>query len=271
MVPSMFRPRVLAATLAVAGLLALATPPAQAADAPVFGSLSLKTLDGGQVSLKQLRGKVVLLNFWATWCKPCVAEMPVLASLARTYHDRGFVVVAASVDEPGSEDEIAKFAGKLPDGMQVWVGATLQDMSRLQVGSALPVSILLDREGRAVGARQGAVDEGLLDSAIEEALGKAPKKPKPLTGVEQAAAPSRAAPAQAAAVPTPTAPADDECCDAEDPAHSGSTAPLQPFGDGIADARAGSTPGHDHEHDGHEHDHDHGADSGKENASRVPS
>lgn len=275
MLASIFRRHVLVAALAVANLLTVASPPAQAADAPAFGALSLKTLDGGQVSLKQLRGKVVLLNFWATWCKPCVAEMPVLVSLAKTYHDRGFVVVAASVDEPGSEDEIAKFAGKLPDGMQVWVGATLQDMSRLQVGSALPVSVLLDREGRAVGARQGAVDEGLLDSAIEEALGKAPKKPKPLTGVEQAAAPppsgpTVAAPARVVAVPTPAAPAVDECCDAEEPAHSGSTAPLQPFGDGIADAQAGSTPGHDHDHD-HEHDHEHGGDTGKENASRVPS
>lgn len=179
--------------LAVTAVLAVALPavaalPAAAAGAPMFGSLSLKTLDGGAVSLQQLRGKVVLLNFWATWCKPCVAEMPVLASLAKKYQDRGFLVVAASVDEPGSEEEIARFAGKLPDGMQVWVGATLQDMARLQVGSSLPVSILIDGEGRAVGARQGAIEEGLLDSAIEEALGKAPKKPKLLLGVEQAAA-----------------------------------------------------------------------------------
>jgi len=285
MLRSMFSRLVLSSVL-VAAVSAAATGPAAAADAPQFGALSLKTLDGGAVSLQQLRGKVVLLNFWATWCKPCVAEMPVLASLAKKYHARGFLVVAASVDEPGSEEEIGRFAGKLPVGMQVWVGATLQDMGRLQVGSSLPVSILIDGEGRAVGARQGAIEEGLLDSAIEEALGKAPKKPKPLLGVEQAAAPRATQPAapstaQPAATTQDAATEEDECCDAQGKDHAGGTGHADVFSPLGSESHAPDRPNahadeHEHAHadeDAHEHgdEHAHGAAVASRTPSRVPS
>jgi len=177
--------------LAAAIVLAVA-PFASAEDvSPPFGSLSLKKLNGEKATLQQFRGQVVLLNFWATWCKPCVGEMPLLAALAKKYQGRGFKVVAASLDDPAEEDTVARFAGRLPEGMEVWVGATLDDMARLKMGSAVPVTVLLDREGRVLGARQGAITEGLLDSDIEQALGKddAPRrKPKHLPGLTEAAA-----------------------------------------------------------------------------------
>jgi cytochrome c biogenesis protein CcmG/thiol:disulfide interchange protein DsbE len=269
MLRSMLSRLVFSAVLAVAVPAATALP-AAAADASMFGSLSLKTLDGGAVSLQQLRGKVVLLNFWATWCKPCVAEMPVLASLAKKYHERGFLVVAASVDEPGSEEEIGRFAGKLPDGMQVWVGATLEDMSRLQVGSSLPVSILIDGGGRAVGARQGAIGEGLLDSAIEEALGKAPKKPKPLLGAEQAEAPRAVQPA---ATTQGAATEKDECCDAQGKDHAGGTGPAEvfsPLGSGSHAPDRADAHADEHER-AHADQHGHGATVAPRTPSRVPS
>lgn len=179
---------------------AFAEPAAEVANPP-FGSLSLKNLDGERVSIDKLRGQLVLLNFWATWCKPCVGEMPLLRGLATKFHDRGLVVVAASVDDPSDADAVAKFAGHLPEGMQVWVGATAEDMARLKMGSALPTTVLIDRSGRVLGARQGALTEGLLDDDIEQALGGGPdaepapkKKHKPLAGATEAAAPSCAAP-----------------------------------------------------------------------------
>lgn len=161
---------------------------------PPFGSLTLKKLDGSKASLSALRGKLVLLNFWATWCKPCVGEMPLLAGLARKYQDRGLVVVAASVDDPSEQEAVERFAGQLPEGMEIWVGATQEDMARLKMGSALPATVLIDREGRVLGARQGAITEGLLDEDIEQALdGKddeapRPKKQRPLSGATEAAA-----------------------------------------------------------------------------------
>ncbi len=62
----------------------------------------LQTLDGGSVSLSELRGKVVLLHFWATWCPPCVEEIPSLDRLYRSQPHDGFAVLAVSVDEGGA-------------------------------------------------------------------------------------------------------------------------------------------------------------------------
>lgn len=155
---------------------------------------TLRSIDGPNLRLQEQRGKVVLLNFWATWCKPCVGEMPLLAGLARKYHDRGLVVVAASVDDPSEQETVERFASQLPEGMEIWVGATQEDMARLKMGSALPATVLIDREGRVLGARQGAITEGLLDEDIEQALdGKddeapRPKKQRPLSGATEAAA-----------------------------------------------------------------------------------
>lgn len=165
----------------------------------MFGSLSLEKLGGEKVSIEKLRGRLVLLNFWATWCKPCVGEMPLLAALARRYHDRGLVVVAASVDDPSDADAVARFAGHLPQGMEIWVGATPEDMARLKMGAALPATVLIDRDGRVLGARQGAITDGLLADDIEQALGQGgaePKPPhKPLSGVTEASAGMLAPPA----------------------------------------------------------------------------
>ena len=191
---SMLRRFLLAAAIVLA-----AVPCVRAEEvSPPFGSLSLKKLTGEKVSLQQLRGRVVLLNFWATWCKPCVGEMPLLADLAKKFHGRGLTVVAASLDDPSDADAVARFAGRLPIGMEIWVGATLDDMARLKMGAAVPVTVLLDREGRVLGARQGAISEGLLDSDIEQALGSGtaptPKSKQFPGATEAAASPLRPAP-----------------------------------------------------------------------------
>src|SRR5436305_11823937 len=67
-------------------------------DAPK-AELNLKNADGQRVRLSELRGKPVVLNFWATWCGPCKAEMPMLVEAEKTYGGRGIVFIAASLDE----------------------------------------------------------------------------------------------------------------------------------------------------------------------------
>jgi len=64
--------------------------------------VSLPTLEGRPLALKELRGNVLLVNFWATWCLPCQWEMPLMEKLYQAYRDRGFVVVAISVDQQGA-------------------------------------------------------------------------------------------------------------------------------------------------------------------------
>lgn len=71
--------------------------------------IKLKTLDNKEVSLKDFSGKVVLLNFWATWCVPCVAEMPALERLYQGLKDKNFEIVAVSTDPEESSADVAKF------------------------------------------------------------------------------------------------------------------------------------------------------------------
>ncbi|HEY2773883.1 MAG TPA: TlpA disulfide reductase family protein [Candidatus Binatia bacterium] len=138
-----------------------------------FGPLVLEDLSGRRASLASLRGKVVLLNFWATWCQPCVAELPVLADLARRYHERGLVVVAASLDDKSARAAVERVAGSMPEGVQVWIGATNDDMQRLHLGAAVPVTVLIDRNGGVRARERGTLAQGQLDEKVESALGQA--------------------------------------------------------------------------------------------------
>jgi thiol-disulfide isomerase/thioredoxin len=99
---------------AIAVMLAAGTRLAGAADPPESLRLtrlaqsepgvafSVATPDGGMLRLADLKGKVVLLNFWATWCEPCLEEMPAMERLSRAYRDRGLVVLALSADREGA-------------------------------------------------------------------------------------------------------------------------------------------------------------------------
>jgi cytochrome c biogenesis protein CcmG, thiol:disulfide interchange protein DsbE len=145
--------------------------------------LEMKTLEGRSVSLRDLRGEVVILNFWATWCKPCITEMPVLAKLAQRFGSRGLRVIAASVDETASREELAQFAEKLPRAMEVWVGATMADIERMRV-QGLPTTVIIDRAGSLIRVHHGAIPEGFLDDSLEELLeSRGPAQPKPAPSV----------------------------------------------------------------------------------------
>jgi thiol-disulfide isomerase/thioredoxin len=160
---------------ALAATLLLVAAPASARDT---ASLDMKTLQGKSVSLEDLRGEVVVLNFWATWCKPCITEMPVLAGLAQRLGGRGLRVIAASVDETASREQLAQLAAKLPRAMEVWVGVTMADIARMQV-QALPTTVIIDREGTLIRVHHGAVTEGFLDESLEKLLDKGGPRPAP--------------------------------------------------------------------------------------------
>ena len=117
--------------------------------------VSLKSLDGRPLRLEDLRGQVVFLNFWATWCVPCRQEMPAMERLYRDYRGRGFAIVAVNYGE--SQAEIQRFAVELslsfPMGMDAG-GAG----ARAFAVRGLPVTYLLGRDGRilwrALGSRE---------------------------------------------------------------------------------------------------------------------
>lgn len=117
--------------------------------------LTLDRIDGGTLSLADLRGKVVLLNIWATWCVPCRVEMPSIQRVYEEYRDQGLEVVAVAVDDrPGARQEDGSIRGLVSDYVErqgltfpVVVDPT-GGTERLYGVSALPTTFLIDRDGR---------------------------------------------------------------------------------------------------------------------------
>jgi len=115
---------------------------------------SVSTPDGSPLALGALRGKVVLLNFWATWCEPCLEEMPAMERLERAYRERGLAVLAVSVDREGASvvrpflkrHALSFLAGLDPQ----------QAVARLYRVWALPSTIILSRKGIPLFSVQGA-------------------------------------------------------------------------------------------------------------------
>ncbi|HYO56903.1 TlpA family protein disulfide reductase [Archangium sp.] len=163
--------------LGVAGLSYLGVQEALRArlssDGTVAPSIPMETYDGKKMSLADLRGKVVMLDFWATWCAPCQAEMPSLVKLAKEFEGKGLVFVAASRDEmPDAPLFVEEFVvSRMPDLGRYVVYAPDEVAAAFQV-TALPTLYFLDREGRVVDAQRGAMSEPALRRRIEMALEK---------------------------------------------------------------------------------------------------
>jgi thiol-disulfide isomerase/thioredoxin len=110
--------------------------------------------DGNQVSLADFRGKVVLLNFWATWCIPCLQEMPALDRLQAALGDAGLEVVALSQDRDGVP-AVVRFYEKYDFGnLGVYVDPKAAVAGAFKV-NVLPTTIIIDRDGNAVGQLVG--------------------------------------------------------------------------------------------------------------------
>jgi thiol-disulfide isomerase/thioredoxin len=133
--------------------------------------LSLKDVGGRTHSLGEYRGKIVVLNFWATWCKPCREELPILVSLDSRYRERGVEFIAASGDDEATQKKVSDFARKLKITFPVWVGAKTTDLLRLGLGDELPATAIIDRNGAVVGRILGVVSHADLQKRIEWLLG----------------------------------------------------------------------------------------------------
>jgi cytochrome c biogenesis protein CcmG, thiol:disulfide interchange protein DsbE len=127
--------------------------PVESAEAPDF---TLLTLEGRSVQLREFRGKLVLLNFWATWCAPCLHEMPSMERLYQTFKQTDFVLLAVSMDRQG--EEVARpFVDKLKLTFPVLLDHTLEVSRRYSV-RGLPTTYLIDPEGLLIGVVIGARD-----------------------------------------------------------------------------------------------------------------
>jgi len=131
----------------------------------------LRDLNGQEQALAHYRGKIVVLNFWATWCVPCRAEMPMLVDVQQRYAARGIQVIAASADEATTKPLIPDFIKKLKLNFPVWVGATTADMKRLELGEALPATTIFDRDGTIVARIIGPIQKQDLVQRLDWLLG----------------------------------------------------------------------------------------------------
>ncbi len=135
-------------------------PPTLPRPAPAF---DLKSVNGQTTTLADLKNKVVLLDFWATWCAPCVKAMPDLQKLHDKYNDKGFAVVGISIDEDGMKS-VGPFLAKrkftypmLLDQNETWQKFGVR---------AIPAMFLLDRNGRIVQQFTGKVNKSTLEKAV---------------------------------------------------------------------------------------------------------
>ncbi len=176
--------RALACCLAVCALVACSTggsaeregpasqrPVAETTDAglDLFPPFTLADLQGTSVSLEKLRGKVVLVVFFATWCPPCVAEVPVLNHLWETYRDAGLEVVAIAVDPRESEKKIAGFVDQHAVRYTVLLG-TRETGRRYQI-QGIPTTFLVGRDGERLQRFVGYAKPEVVEQAVVAALG----------------------------------------------------------------------------------------------------
>lgn len=131
---------------------------------------ALKDQNAKPLNLPMYRGKVILLNFWATWCAPCRVEMPWFEEFSNRYRDRGLVVVGLSMDDEGWKT-VRPVLGKLKVTYPIGLGN--QAVAKLYgVTQSLPVTFLIDRNGKIQAMRNGFGKKPELEKLVEDQLSK---------------------------------------------------------------------------------------------------
>lgn len=139
-----------------------------AADRNIAPSFSVHTFDGRTLKYSELHGRPVIIDFWATWCRPCRAGMPHLSSIQQRYRDKGLVVIGLSVDD-GDGSNVKRFADQL--GVKFRVGMAdeqvLDDYGPIR---SIPTTVFIDRKGEVVRRVVGYIDEETMDGYAKEIL-----------------------------------------------------------------------------------------------------
>jgi cytochrome c biogenesis protein CcmG, thiol:disulfide interchange protein DsbE len=154
--------------LKLASSVALAGPiSSRAAATP---SIAAPLLDGRDFSSEQARGKVLFVNFWATWCGPCRAEMPEIEAYYQQHREQGLEVLALSVDELADEAKVREAAKPFTFDVEMLKKAKISGLGRIW---RMPVSAVIDRQGKLVKQDwfvEPKLDQAALDTVIKPLL-----------------------------------------------------------------------------------------------------
>ncbi len=158
-------------TFLAAGLLAI-LPALALAQSSLIGqaapALAFKDLAGKEVSLAELKGKVVVVDFWATWCGPCKVEIPGYIEMQKKYGKDGFVIVGVSLDQKGPK-HVQKFVEA--NGMNYTV--VMGDNNAVEAFggfNSIPTTFLIGRDGRIVHQKSGAMESEEYEALVKKAL-----------------------------------------------------------------------------------------------------
>lgn len=170
------------ASLRVLGLVVLAgalltrcapSSPAREASSPdksrkAAPDFTLTDANGASVKLSDYKGKVVLLNFWATWCGPCKIEIPWFMQFEKSYKDRGFMILGVSMDQDGW-NAVRPFLSRIPINYPVMIGD--DRLAELYGGvDSLPSTFLIDRHGAIAFTHSGLVAERDYEAEIQQLI-----------------------------------------------------------------------------------------------------
>jgi thiol-disulfide isomerase/thioredoxin len=165
-----------APTIAIMFVLLICTPATAQEAAP---GLELHDLKDTPHKLDEYRGKPVVLNFWATWCVPCAAEMPLLSEMQRRYQGK-VLFIAASIDDDDMKPQIEAFIKKhRGEALTVMMGATLDSLDDFGVNQGMPGTVFIDAQGNIIDRRSGALKRAELEQRLRKLTGEPEPAPTP--------------------------------------------------------------------------------------------
>lgn len=158
-------------------LFALLTVSASAEEMPAAAPLFALTLNNAEdkpLQLASLKGKPLVVNFWARWCGPCRKEIPDLAEMHAKYKGKGLVVVGIAIEDPANRDSVREFAKAYEMNYTLLVAGVEKGIELMQAlgnpKSGLPFTVVIDRSGKVVAKKLGAMSRADMEAAIGQVL-----------------------------------------------------------------------------------------------------
>ena len=142
-------------------------PKEQRAPAP---KLVFSDIPGARRHLLQFKGKIVVVNFWATWCVPCKTEMPEFVKAYAAYRDRGVEFVGAANEPRSAKAKVREFMQGMQIEFPVWLEASEDHLKALGVGPGIPSTVIVDAQGRIAARITGPTDGAQLRELLDQLL-----------------------------------------------------------------------------------------------------